>query len=269
MAYSQGGYVPSSFDDILERLIVRVNAEFGTEYTRQTFIGTNFYKCFYPIIQEFISAEADFAEAYEKLSDYIRQTNAVIAVSKTPDDALIKTFKQAGYTLSLDANTLSNAGKIAVCVDVDNSAADYATKKAEILELLKENTVAGMYFVGGQRGNRTLSNGQDMEFAFALPLRTNVELKLTLTLSNDTNILVDGEDVIKDKLLANLAEMYALGRKFEPERYFTISRDCPYAAAVKLEYKLSGAENYSSAVYQSLYTDLFVFDKENIEVILQ
>ena len=58
MAYSQGGYVPSSFDDILERLIVRVNAEFGTEYTRQTFIGTNFYKCFYPIIQEFISAEA-------------------------------------------------------------------------------------------------------------------------------------------------------------------------------------------------------------------
>ena len=48
MAYSEGGYIPSDFEDILSRIIVRVNEEFGTDYTRQTFIGTNFYKCFYP-----------------------------------------------------------------------------------------------------------------------------------------------------------------------------------------------------------------------------
>ncbi len=269
MAYYQGGYVPSGFNDILARLIARVNEQFGTSYTEQTFVGTNFYKCFYPLIQEVISAEADFAEAYEKLADYIRDTNSVLNVSKTPDDALISAFKEAGYVLSLEKNTLDNAGTIAACVDVDGDAEDYPAKKAEILELLKENTVAGMYFKGSERGFRTLTNGQDMEFAFALPLRSNMALKLTLTLSGDTNILVESEDEIKNKLLKNLADMYSLGRKFEPARYFTISRDCPYAAAVLLEYKKDGEESWSSGVYQSDYTDLFVFDKNNIEVVLK
>lgn len=269
MAYSQGGYIPSTFDDIMARLIIRVNEQFGTSYTAQTFVGTNFYKCFYPLVQEVISAKADFSEAYEKLADYIRDTNSVLNVNKTPDDALISTFKEAGYVLSLEKNTLENAGTIAACVDVDGEAEDYPAKKAEILELLKENTVAGMYFKGSERGLRTLTNGQDMEFAFALPVRSNMDLKLTLTLSGDTNILVDSESEIKDKLLSNLAEMYALGRKFEPARYFTVSRDCPYAAAVLLEYKKDGEESWSSGVYQSDYTDLFVFDKNNIEVVLK
>lgn len=269
MAYYQGGYVPSGFNDILARLIARVNEQFGTSYTEQTFVGTNFYKCFYPLIQEVISAEADFAEAYEKLADYIRDTNSVLNVSKTPDEALISAFKEAGYVLSLEKNTLANAGTIAACVDVDGDAEDYPAKKAEILELLKENTVAGMYFKGSERGLRTLTNGQDMEFAFALPVRSNMALKLTLTLSGDTNILVDSEDEIKNKLLKNLADMYSLGRNFEPARYFTISRDCPYASAVLLEHKKDGEESWSSGVYQSDYTDLFVFDKNNIEVVLK
>lgn len=269
MAYSEGGYIPSDFEDILSRIIVRVNEEFGTDYTRQTFIGTNFYKCFYPLIQELISVEADFALAYAKLTDYIRSTNEMLAVSKTAEEALISVFKKNGYTVSLERNTLQNAGTIGLCVDVDSAAQDYAGIKADILELLKNNTVAGISFKGAERGFRTLSNGQDMEFAYDLPNKTDIYLKLTITLSNDTNILVDSEEEIKNKLIDNIGQMYALGRKFEPARYFTVSRDAPYAADILLEYKKEGEETYSSQVYQSKYTDLFVFAKNRLEVIMQ
>ena len=149
---------------------------------------------------------------------------------------------------------------------VDTAAENYAAQKAQILTMLKDYTVAGLYYAGTERGEVTLSNGQVFEFGFYPPTKKEASLKLDITLSKNSTILADKEDEVKDKLLANLAQLYTLGNNFEPEKYFTISRDAPYASAVKLQWKTDG--DYSSSVYQADFKDLWLFDKERIEVVI-
>lgn len=265
MPYSKNNnYTPDSFTDLITRLMNGVNAQFKTVFTYETFVGTGFYKFFYILAQEVLAAENEFAEAYAKLQDFIRYTNEKIAIPKTPREGLIKTFADRGYTVSLRPQLLSNAGKLGVCVLVDTDAADYEKKKKEILEILKDCTAAGLYYDGDQRGYVRLSNGQDFEFAFYTPVRKQASLRLTVTVSQNTALHADGADEIRKKLLANIAAEYGLGKNFEPEKYFTISRDAPYAASVKLEWKTDG--DFESAVYEAGFRDLFVFYAERVEV---
>lgn len=268
MPYSnKKNYTPDSFSDIMMRLMEGVNAQFKTTFVYETFVGSGFYKFFYAPVQELLAAENTFAEAYAKLQDFIRTTNERIAIPKTPREGLIETFAKAGFVVSLEPQNLDNAGKLGVCVLVDASAEDFVQKKDEILKMLKEYTVAGLYYNGDQRGNVRLSNGQNFEFAFYTPLKSTVSLKLTLKLSKNTTILADKENEIKAKLLKNLAELYRLGNNFEPSKYFTISRDAPYASEVLLEYKI-GEAAFTSAVYEANFKDLFVFAPERIEVVI-
>ena len=264
---NDNNYTPDSFADLMARLMNGVNAQFKTTFTYETFVGTGFYKFFYILAQEMLTVENEFAEVYAKLQDFIRYTNEKIAIPKTPREGLIDTFAKAGYLVSLEPQTLDNAGKLGVCVDVDPAGGDFGDKKKDILSLLKEYTVAGLYYAGDQRGQVRLSNGQDFDFAFYTPTRKEISLKLTIKLSKNTTIVADGENVIKEKLLKNLSELYRLGNNFEPEKYFTISRDAPYASAISLEWK-AGADNFSSGVYEADFKDLLLFDAGRIQVVM-
>lgn len=265
----ENNYVPETFNDLMIRFMNGVNARFGTSYTQESFVGTGWYKFFYIIAQNILTVENLFAETYAKLQDYIRTTNEKIAIPKTPREGLIKTFAERGYTISIEPQTLSNAGKLGVCVDTDGTAADYATKKQEILDILKDYTVAGLYYNGDQTGTSRLSNGQDFDFAFYLPTRRNMYLKLTVQLSQNTNIVADSIDTIQEKLLANLAALYKLGNNFEPDKYFTISRDAQYASKITLEYSFTGEEgSYASSVYMADFKELFLFESSHIEVVI-
>lgn len=268
MAFTtDNNYVPDSFDDLMTRFMEGVNNRFGTTYARDTFVGTGWYKFFYVIAQCILEVEQVFAETYAKLQDFIRTTNETIAIPKTPREGLIKTFADRGYLISIQPQTQSNAGTLGVCVDVDSSASDWATTKQTILDILKDYTVAGLYYSGAHTGTSRLSNGQDFTFAFDTPTRKNTHLRLTVTLSQNTNIVADDEQTIKEKLLSNLSELYKLGNNFEPEKYFTISRDAPYASAVKLEYSFDGS-TYESAIYTANYKDLMLFDISRIWVVI-
>ena len=267
MPYSNtNDFTPDTLEDLMYQFMQGVNARFGTSYTVETFVGTGFYKYFYEVAQNILAAENTFAEIYAKLQDYFRHTNETIAIPKTPREGLIKTFKDAGYVISIEPQTQQNAGTLGVCVLVDTAGETYAAQKAQILTMLKDYTVVGLYYSGTERGDVTLSNGQVFEFGFYPPAKKEASLKLDITLSKNSTILADKEDEVKDKLLANLAQLYTLGNNFEPEKYFTISRDAPYASAVKLQWKTDGA--YSAAVYQADFKDLWLFDKERIEVVI-
>ena len=270
MPFSEdNNYTPETFNDLMTRFMQGVNARFGTNFTQESFVGTGWYKFFYVIAQNILTVENLFAETYTKLQDYIRTTNEAIAIPKTPREGLIKTFADRGYTISIEPQTLANAGTLGVCVDTDSSSADYPVKKQEILDLLKDYTVAGLYYNGDQTGTSRLSNGQDFDFAFYLPTRRNMYLKLTLQLSQNTTIVADRIDTITDKLLTNLQALYKLGNNFEPDKYFTISRDAPYASKITLEYSFTGeAGSYATAVYQADFKDLFLFDESRIAVVI-
>ena len=79
--------------------------------------------------------------------------------------------------------------------------------------------------------------------------------------------MADSETKIKQKLLANLKELYSLGANFEPEKYFTISRDAPYASSVALEWRGISAD-FSADIYEADFKDLLLFDENRIQVVI-
>ncbi len=48
---SQNGYTPVSVETILLDIMSNLNTQFGTTYTIDTFVGTNYYKQFYALAQ--------------------------------------------------------------------------------------------------------------------------------------------------------------------------------------------------------------------------
>ncbi len=266
---TENNYVPETFNDLMIRFMQGVNSQFGTNYTQESFVGTGWYKFFYPIAQNILTVENLFAQTYAKLQDYIRTTNETIAIPKTPREGLIKTFADRGFLISIEPQTLANAGVLGVCVEVDPTADDFADTKQTILDILRDYTVAGLAYHGAHTGTSRLSNGQDFSFAFDTPTRKATHLQLTVTLSQNTTIVADSEATVKEKLLANLAALYKLGNNFEPEKYFTISRDAPYASKITLAYSFSGEEGtYETEVYQADYKELLQFAAERIEVVI-
>ncbi|MDR0676047.1 MAG: hypothetical protein LBF97_03285 [Elusimicrobiota bacterium] len=270
MAYTkENGYIPTTFDDIMIKLMQGINSQFNTNYTIETFQGTNFYKYFYALAQLLAQDEIDTSLIFERYKDYIRTTNEKIAIPKTPIIGLIDTFDKNGIKISVRKVTTDNAGRLAVCALLDASASDYQQKKQLVLEILAQYTVAGLFYDGTETGSITLSNNQVFDFAFYLPNYFSTNLKLTINLSHNTQLISESIDVIQKTLLNNIAANYSLGVDFEPEKYFTISRDANYASKVLLEYSNSKTSNvFVSSIYTASFQDFFTFDQQNVEVII-
>lgn len=264
----KNGYVPYTMEEVMQLILLDVNAGFKTSYSYDQFIGTGFYKFFYVLAQRIVALSGSFGEVYAKLQDYIRFMNEQINAPAVNPESALKILQNAGFTASVRPVTQATAGEWAFCVDLDSAAAGYAQQKQRVFDLLKTCTAGGIYFPGTETGTSVLSNGQAMPYAFYLPTRHAVSLKLTINTSAASGVSVPAEAQIKQMLLDNLAAMYRLGVNFEPERYFTISRDAPYAAAVKLEYQKEAGGAWTSSVYEADFKDLFVFDQSHIETVV-
>src|SRR5215204_4227274 len=102
MGYAQEtGYVPSSFQDLMNQFMAGINTQFGQSYTPETFIGTNFYKFFYPIAQLAQANDVKASEVFLKVQDYFRYTNEVILDVKVTPNGLLDVFGAAGYEISI------------------------------------------------------------------------------------------------------------------------------------------------------------------------
>lgn len=267
MPYSQeNGYVALTIDEIMALFMAGVNAQFGTSYTAETFLGTNFYKYFYILAQRVQANEIKLSEIFLKLQDYFKITNETIVEPKVTFYGLINVFAENNFVASIKEPLLADAGKVNVCVDVDSGAGDYAAKKLAINTLIKDYTVAGTISQGTETSTITLTNGQSFDFSFHLPNKLNPKLRLTLTTSRNNKYLIDDTDTIKLKLLANIAAKYQLGKDFEPEIYFTAS-DALYASDILLEYSLDNGATWSSDVYETDFDELFNVTLANITIV--
>ena len=164
-------------------------------------LATNIYKLLYPIAQEFATSNNLTAEIYSYLQNYIASTNEAIAIPRTPRDGLIenfatpantvivdpddtsKTLLTNGLKISLKANDGTNGGNLGICIDLDNTAythTQWAAIKAKLGALIKDFTVAAMWYLGGNvadqlttspytfgtKGTFLLSNGQTIPYDF-------------------------------------------------------------------------------------------------------
>jgi hypothetical protein len=266
MSYSSTeGYVPTPFNTVMSEFRTMVNTTFSTSYTEESFVGTNFYKFLYNIAQRTQLNETKTAEIFLKLQEYFNEINARILRPSVTPNGLIDALGEAGYLASVKPMIEADAGKLSVCVDVDDAADDYAAMKLEIATIIKDTTVAGVITDGTESELLTLSNTQQFEFSYHLPDRITTYLRLTLTLSRNNQSFIESPETVKERLLANITELYNLGKDFEPERYFT-SADAPWASDIKLEYSFDELA-WEVDVFQAEFDELLTISLENIDLV--
>jgi len=263
---NDSGYTPSSIEDLMILVMGGVNAQFGTAYTYETFIGTNFYKYYYALIQRLQSNEVKTSEIFLLLQNYFTVINARISRPVVTNPGLIEAFALAGWVASIKKPIDADAGKLFICVDVDETAPGYAAEKLAINTLIKNSTALGIPTQGTEVSTIVLSNAQAFDFKFKLPNRITVNLRLTLTLSVNNQVVILAPEDVKQKLIENIEANYRLGRDFEPERYFSVS-DAPWAGDVLLEWSDDAGATWHDETYTADYDDLFVISLANITLV--
>lgn len=267
MSFSQeNGYVPSDIETLMDAIRVEVNDTFSTSYTSETFVGTGWYKYFYLLIQKLQENEVKTSEIFIKLQEYFRVTNERISRPVVTNPGLIEILLASDYVASVKPMIEEDAGLINICVDVDEEGDDYAAQKLEICTIIKNSTVAGAVTQGTEVESLTLSNGQSFDFKYHLPNRIPVLLRLTVTLSENNQVVIGDPDDTKILLLQNVLARYQLGKNFEPQRYFQVT-DAPWSSQVKLEWSDDDGANYHTTIYDADFDDLFDVALENIELV--
>jgi hypothetical protein len=261
------GYVPVTIEDIMSSIMAGVNTQFGTTYTTESFVGTNFYKFFYALAQRVMTNEVKMSEIFLKLQDYFKLTNETILNPKVTPTGLIDALEQAGYEASVKPMIDADAGKSYICVNLLGTEDDYVAMKLEVCGLIKDYTVAGVVTQGAESETLTLTNGQAFDFKYDLPNVTeDVLLRLTITTSRNNTSVISTPEESKQKLLENIQAQYSLGLDFEPERYFSVA-DAPWAGDILLEYSVDAGSNWLNDTFEANYDDLFEIKLENITLV--
>lgn len=268
MSFSQeNGYVPTTFAVVMDAIRTELNVQFGTAFTPESFIGTNWYKYFYTLVQRLLENETKTSEIFLKLSQYISTTNQAIQRPSVSLPGLLDSFSSRGYVASVKKNLIGDAGTISICVDTDASDDTYPATKFAINSLIRDFVVAGLVYLGDQVTQLTLSNGQQFDFAFSLPIYQPILLRLTLTSSDNQVVTIPTDVQLRTALFNNINSRYRLGWDFEPQRYFTAA-DAPWAATILLEYSVSGGAAWVDSVFEATFRDLFTFSLEDIAVVV-
>jgi len=262
----ENGYVPTTVESILSNLIPDINTNFGTSYTEVTFVGSNLYKFFYALAQKMQQNEVKTSEIFSKLQQYIAITNERISRPVNTNRGIIDKLGTEGYVASVKPMIDADAGKINICIDTDETADDYEETKIALCTLISQITVAGAVTQGTEAETIVLSNGQAFDFKFHLPNRIPIKLKLTLTLSENNQVVVGNPDDVKVLLLSNIAARYRLGRNFEPQRYFSVL-DAPWTSQVKLEWSDDGGSTWNSTIYDANYDALFTYGLADVTIV--
>jgi hypothetical protein len=270
---SDTGYLPLTIEQMMAIIRENVNVQFGTTYTDETFQGTNFYKYFYALIQRLQENEVKTSEIFHRMQEYFTITNEKIQRPNTTHPGIFDYFKSKGYFVSTKPPVDADAGKAFICVDVNNTAPDYATTRLEICNIIKDCVVAGVISQGTESESITLANGQSFTFKYNLPTRIPVYLRLTLTLSENNEYSIASPDDIKQTLFNNIQAKYSLGKNFEPQRYFSVL-DAPWAAEVLLEWTsdvtggvLNPSPTWHKNIYDAAYNEVFTFDLTHISIV--
>lgn len=266
MGFSQeNGYIPVDVQTIIDQIMVGINAQYSKSFTRETFTGTSFYKNVYALAQKVQQGEIVTSEVFEKLRQYITLTNEKIQRPSVSAPGLLDSFASKGYVISVKPPAEADAGKVYICVDVDESADDYADTKLEIAELIRDFVTAETVTMGDQVESIALTNGQSFDFKFSLPNRIPVLLRLTLDVSENNQMTIPGDEAIRQVVFDRINERYGLGKNFEPQRYYNLA-DAPWAASSLLEWSDDAGSTWHDEVYDAAFDDLFTFGLEDIAV---
>lgn len=268
MSYtSENGYLPLTFNEIMDGIRVGINTQLGTSYTDITFVGTGWYKYMYSLVQKVQENEIKTSEVFLHLQEYINIVNLRIQRPSVSQPGLIESFGANGFLVSLKPMIDVDAGKISICVDLDNALPGYASQKLAACTLVKDFVAAGIVSQGTEIEAITLTNGQTFDFKFFLPDRIPVLLRLSAVESQNTLLPEPDDQVIRQALFDSINAKYRLGLDFEPQRYFSLVDDIPWAQSIVLEWSDDAGANWHDEVFEANFDELFTFELGDISVI--
>lgn len=120
---SESGYTPLPIDQMMDLVMANVNTQFGTTYTTETFLGTNFYKYFYALMQRLQINEVKTSEIFLKLQEYFDISNEMLQRPNTTHPGIFDFMQEQGFFVSTKPPEDADAGKAFVCVNLtDNHA---------------------------------------------------------------------------------------------------------------------------------------------------
>src|SRR6185295_6413131 len=108
---SDTGYLPITIPQMMDSIMTNVNTQFGTDYTTDTFLGTNFYKYFYSLIQRLQENEVKTSEIFLRMQEYFTITNEKIQRPNTTHPGIFDYFESKGYFISTKPPADEDAGK--------------------------------------------------------------------------------------------------------------------------------------------------------------
>jgi hypothetical protein len=153
------GYIPNTIETLMSSVRENVNTQFGTSYTASNFVGTNFYKYFYALIQRLQENEVKTSEIVLKLQQYFEVTNEEIQRPLTTHPGIVALLAEEGYVASTKPPETADAGKVFVCVDVeDNHAVGEVeiTSYANLVSGTDDSVTVGATVFTAQSGSVTL-----------------------------------------------------------------------------------------------------------------
>lgn len=268
MSYTvTNGYAPRSYETILSECVSIVNSEFGTNYTNQSFTGTNLWKYLYATIQGLMTVENNIAELGVKLQDYIRTQNEELIIPTSSENGFTALLqKEMGLIASFKPiESSEEAGQIHLAIDIDKNSENYEIQKERIFNLMAEHLGAGLFYNGTEQGSVTELNGQTFNYAFDLPSETQLKIKIQVKISENTNLFVETPNKIKEKFINNFSKIYRLGYDFEPQVYLC-KDDLPFASEIKVTYSTDGGSSYSGEVLNAMYDEKIIITENNVEV---
>jgi hypothetical protein len=112
------GYIPTTIPELMALVREGVNEQFGTDYDADSFLGTNFYKFFYALVQQLQLQEVKTSEIVLTLQQYFETTNEVITRPNTTHPGILDALEGASFIASTKKPIEADAGKLYVCLDL-------------------------------------------------------------------------------------------------------------------------------------------------------
>lgn len=267
------GFEKQSFDDILAIMTDAINQQFNTDYTTDTIVGSNHFKFFYGGLQLRMECDNKIAELGNKIVDYIRTINESIAQPVSSPDGTIRYFKEnLGLTVSLKPITqASDAGKPAVCVDIDPTSTTFDSMKQQIFDALRLTQTEGLYWFNPStsagareyRGESSALNGQALPYCFFVPEESTMDIRITVTRSRESLAFQLNTAQIEQLFVQNFNERYSLGKDFEGSVYLNVN-DIAGASEVLVEWSIDNGANWSSSIRDMDFDQKIVLDEITI-----
>lgn len=265
MSWTTNGYTPDDFNVIIDKYYNATISEFGS-VSKERWTGSKTYEVCYSSAQIDMQYQSVFAEIFSKIALWMQDVNFKINAPATTAIAMQQQFlEKFGLRIGIKPMIEADRGLI-------NIAIDYTPEQDlnyQIGDFLRKNCIAGGIVMVGDIKVDIPVGGQSFESVWVKAVERQVSFKLTITVSRQSINYLESELDIQKRFIANFKAMQEIGYDIEPEKYFEIVRDAPYASDILTQFSLDSGSTWQTLPHASLYSDKWVceLNTNNITIV--